>query len=228
MTEWTLTSQTVTGLPLDELALRVLADADANKTWNWHNWMNSAQQGGYRQDPAALRALSEAWSWLHTKGLVAWDPSQSSAQSIFVTRKGREVLHRGLVYLRATERLDIELHPALEEKARPQYLRGDFETAIFVAMKEVEVRVRTLSSASDSLIGTKLMQHAFAPGGPLAQADADQGEVVAEMDLFKGAIGLFKNPSSHRPVNFDDPTTATEVILLADLLLRLLDRRATL
>jgi uncharacterized protein (TIGR02391 family) len=44
------------------------------------------------------------------------------------------------------------------------------------------------------------------------------------MELYKGAIGLFKNPTSHRPVDYDDPTLASEVILFADLLLRLLDR----
>lgn len=37
-------------------------------------------------------------------------------------------------------------------------------------------------------------------------------------------MGLFKNPISHRPVNYDDPPLASYVILFADLLLRLLDR----
>jgi hypothetical protein len=40
------------------------------------------------------------------------------------------------------------------------------------------------------------------------------------MELFKGAIGLFKNPSSHRPVSYSDPTAASEIVLLADLLIR--------
>ena len=44
--------------------------------------------------------------------------------------------------------------------------------------------------------------------------------------LFRGALGVFKNPSSHREVEFDGPTEAAEVVMLADLLLRMLDRIA--
>jgi hypothetical protein len=46
------------------------------------------------------------------------------------------------------------------------------------------------------------------------------------MALFRGSIGMFKNPSSHRAVDYSDPTFAAEVVLLADLLLRILDRVA--
>jgi hypothetical protein len=45
------------------------------------------------------------------------------------------------------------------------------------------------------------------------------------MNLFQGAIGVFKNPPSHRQVDYADPILASEVVLLADLLLRLLDTR---
>lgn len=44
------------------------------------------------------------------------------------------------------------------------------------------------------------------------------------MEMFAGAIGLFKNPPSHRRVDYSDPTEAAEVVLLADLLLRILNR----
>ena len=37
-------------------------------------------------------------------------------------------------------------------------------------------------------------------------------------------VGAFKNPLSHRPVEYADPTSAAEAVLFADLLHRLLDR----
>ena len=71
------------------------------------------------------------------------------------------------------------------------------------------------------------MQEAFKKGGPLYDEEAHPAESVAQMSLYAGAIGLFKNPPSHRRVDYSDPAEASEVVLLADLLLRLLERRAT-
>ena len=71
----------------------------------------------------------------------------------------------------------------------------------------------------------KLMRKAFSPGGILAHSGADPGEQIAEADLFAGAIGKFKNPSSHRDVDFDDPKEAADLIRLANQLFRMLERR---
>jgi len=46
------------------------------------------------------------------------------------------------------------------------------------------------------------------------------------MELYKGALGLFKSPSSHREVDYGDATEAAKVVLLADLLLRILNCHA--
>lgn len=101
---------------------------------------------------------------------------------------------------------------------------GEYDLAILAALRQVETRVRDLSGADSSSIGMKLMADAFKAGGPLHDPGTDKGEAEATMALFRGAIGTFKNPTSHRPVEYDDPTLAAEVIFLADLLMRMLDR----
>jgi uncharacterized protein (TIGR02391 family) len=141
-----------------------------------------------------------------------------------VTRLGREVAQTtDLSRLRAAARLNLDLHPSLREKVRPQFLMGEYEMAALAAMKAVEVRVREMAGASDSLIGTKLMNNAFGDGGPLCDASLDPEERNARRELFAGAIGTIKNPTSHREVRYDDPTEASEAILLADPLMRILD-----
>jgi uncharacterized protein (TIGR02391 family) len=62
------------------------------------------------------------------------------------------------------------------------------------------------------------------PVGHLTDPAAEAGEKEAMSSLFASALGVFKNPSSHRTVNYDDPLLAAEAVLLADLLLRLLAR----
>lgn len=91
-------------------------------------------------------------------------------------------------------------------------------------MRTVEERVRELAAAGNEEVGVNLMKKAFANGGPLRDEQAVAGEADAMMALFWGAIGVFKNPPSHRTVHYEDPTEAAEAVLFADLLLRMLDR----
>ena len=159
-----------------------------------------------------------------SKNLVACGtPGQSIPHAIFVTRLGNKVLQTGLETMRAAERLDVALHASLD-RVKSQFLLGEYELAAFAAMREVEIRVRELSGADSSLLGVKLMRKSFGDGGKLADSELDPGERIGIMELFAGAIGTFKNPPSHRQVDYADPTEASEVVLLADLLMRLLDR----
>lgn len=211
-------------MPINTLAMEILRDFNGGG-WNRDGWIKESQQYGTAQGREVEQALSEGWSWLEARGLVAWDPSQSSANARFVTRLGREALDKGVARMDAGARLGMQLHPRIAELVERQFLLGEFELAVFAAMKDVEIRVRLLSSLGSDLVGTKLMQAAFAPtDGPLTDPEAEGGERVATMELFKGAMGLFKNPSSHRPVNYDDATEAAEIVLFADLLERILDR----
>jgi len=226
---WVLEADEVVALPLDELALQVLQDVVAANETNWQNWMGQARQLAYRERQDAADALAEAWQWLFNHGLVVPGDSHGTGGPLLVTRRGHEFLLQGAAWIRAVQRLDVALVPELEFTARPQFLRGDYETAAFTAMKEVEVQVRAKAGLGNDLLGVALMQQALRgpkndtdSGGPLFSAELEPGESLAQMNLFAGAIGLFKNPSSHRRVDLTDPTEAAEIILLADLLLRLL------
>jgi uncharacterized protein (TIGR02391 family) len=185
--------------------------------------MNLARKG---YGPQALRRLSEGWGWLWSRGAVARDYSQSAPDFMFVTELGQSLLEEGTGRLVAEERLGLELHPLLETTVRRQFLIGEYELAVFAAMRQVEVRVRHLIGAPDALIGVQLMREAFGLGGALRVVGVDEGELDARAHLFAGAMGVFKNPTSHREVDYNHPTEAAEAVIFADLLLRMVDRVA--
>lgn len=233
MSSWPPAADEITELPVDELALRMLRhfaaspdrqfhrNNDATNTSTWH------RIGQEYTQVAVLRALGEAYDWLVFNGLLAVKPGEASGFT-YITKRGRKVADDpdAAATIRATRRLDVDMHPLLAERVRRQFLLGEYEAAVLLAFREVEIRVRDLSGFDDSMIGVPLMQEAFSPdkAGPLLDSQLEPGEQLATMYLFAGAIGAFKNPSSHRQVDYGDPTVAAEAILLADLLMRLLDR----
>ena len=230
-----LTPDLVLALPPDELSLRVLSaitagEDDEQFCFGKDRLMNDRREYAARlgaRGPAYERCIAEAWGWLEREVMVANDPSQGSSDNwYFVTRRGWTALFdpAGLARIQAEARLSVALHPLLAERVRALFLLGEYEAAAFLAMRQVEIEVRKRAGAADADLGVALMKSAFAPGGPLTDDALDKGEQQATMALFWGAIGVFKNPSSHRQVDFDDPTLASEVILLADLLLRLMER----
>lgn len=172
------------------------------------------------------RFLAEAWDWLAIHGLIARIPGSEGEWS-YVTSRGRELIDNpnALQTIQATERINIGLHQSIALRIRSQFLLGEYESAVFLAFREVEIRVRRMGAFPDRLLGVDLMHQAFnKTTGPLADKSLDGGEQQAIMDLFAGAIGSFKNPSSHRQVDYGDVTLASEAVLLADLLLRILDQ----
>lgn len=70
-------------------------------------------------------------------------------------------------------------------------------------------------------LGVSLMRKAFdAESGPLSDESEPTSEREALSHLFAGAIGRFKNPSSHRHVEIDDAGEAFEMLAFASHLLR--------
>lgn len=219
-----LTDDELTSLPVDVLALQILEYHVPTPSFTLHNFLNSWRHAGVESNSDAMKALVEATEWLTHKGLVGSNP-QGSPYNGFITRLGIEVLERGPSFLAAVERLGQSLHPSIES-VRSQFLLGEYELASFAAMRAIEVRVRELGGYSDADIGTPMMRNAFHPdNGPLRDPDAEGGERQGLSDLYAGAFSVFKNPTSHRVITFDDPAEAAEIISLASLLMRILDRR---
>jgi uncharacterized protein (TIGR02391 family) len=117
------------------------------------------------------------------------------------------------------------LHPKLARSIWLAFMRGEFDVAVFQAMKAVEVAVREASGLTAEL-GVRLMRKAFDPkAGPLTNMQAEEGEREARSALFAGAIGSYRNPHSHRDVTLDDDGEAIEIIMMASHLLRITDGR---
>ena len=223
-------------LAIEELSgvlLEVLNSDNQGDEMNRHNFFVGIDQylpypdaaGGDKQKIAF--ALREAWSWLEAQGFIAFKAG-TSGDMFFITRSGRDVATRE--GMRAYSKINLlprgKLHPIIEERVYAAFLRGEYDTAVFQAFREVEVAVRAAGKFPPEAIGVKLMRDAFRttpPLGPLTDALLPAAEQERMMNLFAGAIATYKNPQSHRNVP-TDPMDAAEVIVFASHLLRLVDR----
>ena len=173
-------------------------------------------------------ALMEAWQCLVCGGLAATNPTSQSADTIrtyFVTRRGKKIntLEDFEAYRKTNLLPTQQLHSVIAQKVQSLFLRGDYDTAVFQAFKEVEIAVRKAGHYNDTDIGVALMRKAFnVDDGNLTAPNQQSAEKQARSDLFAGAIGSYKSPGSHRDVEIT-AEEAAEVIILASHLLRIVD-----
>ncbi|WET75506.1 TIGR02391 family protein [Rhizobium croatiense] len=172
------------------------------------------------------QAIREAFAWLVAQGLLVPARGQFSGSGwMTLSRRARAFADEGdFQAYRDAKMLDKEgLHARISAPVWQAFVRGEYDVAVFQAMKAVEVAVKEASGLTE-LLGVRLMRTAFHPQtGPLADMTVDEGERDARMNLFVGAIGSYKNPQSHRDVNLDNPREAIEIIMLANHLLRIIE-----
>lgn len=180
------------------------------------------------EDPIR-QALREAWTWLEGQALLV--PSRGYAEPHtyrHLSRRARKLAQEPDVLRAARFRrvLKDSLHPAIREDVWALYHRGKYDTAVFEAMKAVEVAVRKAAGYDNKDHGRDMLARAFnEKSGPLCDQSTPTSEQIARRELFTGAYAAFRNPTSHRNTELDDPDEAAEIIALASLLLRIVNSR---
>lgn len=206
--------------------MNVLSKQEEESQLNRYNFVESHAFSYPREHLEAIRkALMEAWIWLEREGLLA--PRSGAGLHgdwMFITRRGRSL--KNSTDLKAFVNGNMlpreQLHPLIASKVWSEFIRGQYDAAVFQAFKEVEVAVRKKGSFADTDIGVDLMRKAFHEfNGPLTDLSLPVPERLALAHLFAGAIGRYKNPGSHRDVIIKNPPEAVEMIMLASLLLRI-------
>jgi uncharacterized protein (TIGR02391 family) len=172
----------------------------------------------------ALEGVEE----LNRAGCLKQDTSQGTDNFKLLTEKGiqyAESLRAGKGMVFSNINIDDLLsNQTLLNAVRDDYLNSRYEKAIVTAFKMVEEAVRTRAGEGPGVYGHKLMVKAFQQGKLTHPDAATPSEKDALFLLFAGCNGLFRDPSAHRTVGYNDPQEAAHILGLANLLLGMVDK----
>jgi len=133
-----LTRDNVLALPPDEMALRLLRAITAGENRaGFFFGKDRVITPADADDRDYQHRLAEAFAWIEREVWIAHEPTQSSDNWFFVTRRGWAVLDdpAGLARVQAEARLQVDLHQRLAKRIRSQFLLGEYEAAAFLAMR---------------------------------------------------------------------------------------------
>lgn len=186
-------------------------------------WINKYYEITLTKDEIQL--TYEAIQELKTAGIIVKDSTQIEEVFQVFTTRGKQIVE---------EQRDPDVHgipldqliknPDLLSRCLSLFNDDEYEHAIFSAFKLIEEKVRKKAGLDPSFYGVNLITEALHPSRGKLQIPSCglASEQEGIYNLFKGAIAFFKNPSSHRTVNYDNRLNAMKIIAFADLLLQIL------
>ena len=223
---------TLVRLEPEEIATHLLerfrnTTPEGGATQHLGNFINSLAPYPQQAPAAVEAALTQAWRWLDREGFIT--ESARQAGFYYISNRGKRALESGVpasAFAKARLLPRGFLHPAIADEVSTLFIRGNYETAVLAAFRQVEIAVRAAAGYSNAAMGVQMMRDAFHPAnpGPLTDPADLVGEKQGWSDLFAGAVGAYRNPAGHRTVNLT-AEEAAEQIIIASHLLRIVDRR---
>ena len=136
--------------------------------YNFFNMLGQHPEYPLRQ-AEVNQALMEAWSWLESEGFLVRDATQSSSPWFLISRRAQQLKSREdfAAYRNASLLPKGQLHPLIATQVYPAFLRGEYDTAVFQAFRELEIAVRSVGKFQAHDIGVPLMRAAFRSADPI-------------------------------------------------------------
>jgi uncharacterized protein (TIGR02391 family) len=126
-----------------------------------------------------------------------------NSEFYFLTRRGREI----------SDDLDLEayaksvqfprnlLHPDIVREAEPEFMQGDYETAVLKGFKEVEVALRERTGISSTRTNSEGLIRAAATQGLFDEAMPDEEDRGKLCTYYIAAMAFFRNSTAHTRVD---------------------------
>ena len=112
------------------------------------------------------------------------------------------------------------IDPKLYERCKDK----DYHDVVTNAFPILEDRIRGKIGIDSSYSGRKLIDYAFNPNTGKLTLGETASERQAFYFIFQGALGLLRNPPSHRLTEDESTIEALEIVCMVDLLLRIVDK----
>jgi uncharacterized protein (TIGR02391 family) len=176
------------------------------------------------------RNFRRAFDALEKNDLIEPAPGANGYHGFIVlTPEGKQIADRPVDFerVRIRARLVPEmLHPKLRGKPYSDFANDEPTSAIQEAYKIVEIEVANATRTTNAF-GVNLMLQAFDhTNGLLTDLSETEPTRKALGRLFAGAMGRFRNSSTHTHRTFPDLHEAIEELMVASRLLRFLDEPA--